>query len=40
VFRDLGLFFHDVRGIGDTENDVDLFDACGFTACPASAVPR
>lgn len=39
VIRDLGLSFHDVLGIGDAENDVDLFDACGFTACPANAVP-
>ena len=39
VIRDLGLSFHDVLGIGDAENDADLFDACGFTACPANAVP-
>jgi hypothetical protein len=39
VIRDLGLSFRDVLGIGDAENDADLFDACGFTACPASAVP-
>jgi phosphoglycolate phosphatase (TIGR01487 family) len=39
VIRDLGLSFRDVLGIGDAENDAELFDACGFTACPANAVP-
>jgi hydroxymethylpyrimidine pyrophosphatase-like HAD family hydrolase len=39
VIRDLGLSFHDVLGIGDAENDAELFDACGYTACPADAVP-
>ncbi len=39
VIRDLGLSSHDVLGVGDAENDLALFDACGFTACPANAVP-
>lgn len=34
----LGLSFHDVLAIGDAENDVDLFAACGYSACPGSAV--
>jgi hypothetical protein len=36
----LGVSFHDVLAIGDAENDLDLFAACGFAACPASAVPE
>ncbi len=39
VIRDLRLSFHDVLGIGDAENDLSLLDACGFTACPADAIP-
>jgi hydroxymethylpyrimidine pyrophosphatase-like HAD family hydrolase len=38
VIRDLGLSPHDVLALGDAENDLDLFAACGFAACPASAV--
>jgi hydroxymethylpyrimidine pyrophosphatase-like HAD family hydrolase len=38
VLRDLGLSFHDVLGFGDAENDVPLFDVCGFTACPDNAI--
>ncbi|HEU4368697.1 MAG TPA: HAD-IIB family hydrolase [Methylomirabilota bacterium] len=34
----LGVSFHDVLAIGDAENDVDLFAACGYAACPGSAV--
>jgi hydroxymethylpyrimidine pyrophosphatase-like HAD family hydrolase len=34
----LGLSFHDVLAIGDAENDLDLFAACGFAACPGNAV--
>jgi len=39
VIRSLGLSFHDVLAFGDAENDVDLFEACGWTGCPADAVP-
>ncbi len=34
----LNVSFHDVLAIGDAENDLDLFDACEFTACPENAV--
>ena len=34
----LGLSFHDVLAIGDAENDLELFEACGWTACPGNAV--
>jgi hydroxymethylpyrimidine pyrophosphatase-like HAD family hydrolase len=40
VLRAFGLSFHDVLGIGDAENDLDLFEACGWAGCPASAVPE
>ena len=36
----LGLSFHDVMALGDAENDLDLFEACGFCACPENAVPQ
>jgi hypothetical protein len=39
VLHDLGLSPHDVLALGDAENDLELFVACGFAACPASAVP-
>jgi len=39
AIRSLGLSFHDVLAFGDAENDVDLFEACGWTGCPADAVP-
>jgi hypothetical protein len=35
----LGLSFHGVLAIGDAENDLDFFEACGWTACPGNAVP-
>jgi hydroxymethylpyrimidine pyrophosphatase-like HAD family hydrolase len=38
VLEMMGLSFHDVLGIGDAENDVDLFRACGWSACPGDAV--
>jgi hydroxymethylpyrimidine pyrophosphatase-like HAD family hydrolase len=34
----LGVSFHDVLGVGDAENDLDLFEACGWTACPDNGV--
>lgn len=34
----LGLSFHDVLGMGDAENDLELFEECGWTACPGNAV--
>jgi hydroxymethylpyrimidine pyrophosphatase-like HAD family hydrolase len=40
AIRALGLSFHDVLALGDAENDLDFFTACGWTACPANAVPE
>ncbi len=34
----LGLSPRDVLALGDAENDLDLFEACGFAACPGNAV--
>jgi hydroxymethylpyrimidine pyrophosphatase-like HAD family hydrolase len=39
VIQELGLSPHDVLAIGDAENDLELFEACGFSGCPADAVP-
>jgi hydroxymethylpyrimidine pyrophosphatase-like HAD family hydrolase len=36
----LGLSARDVLGIGDAENDLALFEACGWSACPEDAVPE
>lgn len=38
VIRDLGLSFHDVLALGDAENDLEFFAACGWTACPGDAM--
>jgi phosphoglycolate phosphatase (TIGR01487 family) len=38
AIRRLGLSHHDVLGIGDAENDLDLFAVCGWSACPGNAV--
>lgn len=38
VLRVLGLSPHDVLAIGDAENDLPLFDACGFSACPGDSL--
>ncbi len=38
VLRVTGLSFHDVLGLGDAENDLDLFRACGWAGCPGDAV--
>jgi hypothetical protein len=38
--RALGLSFHDVLALGDAENDLEFFATCGWTACPADAVPE
>ncbi len=40
AIRALGLSFHDVFALGDAENDLELFEACGWTACPGNAVPE
>jgi len=40
AMRALGLSPHDVLALGDAENDLDLFAACGWTACPVNAVPE
>src|SRR5439155_18098884 len=34
----LGLDARDVLAIGDAENDLPLFDACGWSACPDDAL--
>src|SRR5262250_984662 len=39
VLRFLELSPHDVLALGDAENDLALFDACGFSACPGDSVP-
>src|SRR4030095_5644049 len=38
--RLLGLSAHDVLALGDAENALPLFEACGWCACPASADPE
>jgi hypothetical protein len=38
AIRALGLSFQDVLAVGDAENDLALFEACGWAACPANAV--
>lgn len=40
ALRTLGLSFHDVLALGDAENDIDLFEASGWRACPSNAVPE
>ncbi len=39
VLRFLELSPHDVLALGDAENDLALFDACEFSACPGDSVP-
>ncbi len=39
VLQMMGLSFHDVLALGDAENDLDLFRACGWCGCPGDAVP-
>ena len=34
----LELSPHDVLALGDAENDLALFDACGFSACPGNSI--
>jgi hypothetical protein len=38
VIRELGLSFHDVLALGDAENDLDLFEVCGWAGCPVNAI--
>ncbi|HJR50363.1 MAG TPA: HAD hydrolase family protein, partial [Gemmatimonadales bacterium] len=38
VLRFLGLSPHDVLALGDAENDLPLFDACGFSGCPGDSI--
>jgi hydroxymethylpyrimidine pyrophosphatase-like HAD family hydrolase len=38
ALRVLGLSPHDVLALGDAENDLPLFDACGFSACPGDSL--
>jgi len=38
VLRFLEFSQHDVLAIGDAENDLALFDACGFSACPGNSI--
>jgi hydroxymethylpyrimidine pyrophosphatase-like HAD family hydrolase len=35
----LGLSSHDALAVGDAENDLPLFDACGWSACPGDSLP-
>jgi hydroxymethylpyrimidine pyrophosphatase-like HAD family hydrolase len=39
ALRVLGLSPHDVLALGDAENDLPLFDACGFSGCPGDSLP-
>ena len=36
----LAIASDDVLAIGDAENDIALFDACGWSACPEDALPE
>jgi hypothetical protein len=38
AMRVLGLSSHDVLALGDAENDLPLFDACGFSGCPGDSL--
>ena len=38
ALRVLGLSPHDVLALGDAENDLPLFDACGFSGCPGDSL--
>jgi hydroxymethylpyrimidine pyrophosphatase-like HAD family hydrolase len=38
ALRFLELSPHDVLALGDAENDLPLFDACGFSGCPGDSV--
>jgi hydroxymethylpyrimidine pyrophosphatase-like HAD family hydrolase len=40
ALRRLNVSFHDVLAVGDAENDIELFVACGYAACPSNAVPE
>jgi hypothetical protein len=39
VLRELGVSAQDTLAIGDAENDLALFEACGWAGCPENAVP-
>ena len=39
ALRLMGLSPHDVLALGDAENDLPLFDACGFSGCPGDSLP-
>lgn len=39
ALRLMGLSPHDVLAVGDAENDLPLFDACGFSGCPGDSLP-
>jgi hypothetical protein len=38
IIRMLGLSARDVLALGDAENDLAMFEACGFSGCPGNAV--
>jgi hydroxymethylpyrimidine pyrophosphatase-like HAD family hydrolase len=40
VLRSFGLSFQDALALGDAENDLSLFEACAWAACPGNAVPE
>ena len=39
VRRRLGIAPEEAAAIGDDEPDIPMFEAAGFSACPADAVP-
>jgi hydroxymethylpyrimidine pyrophosphatase-like HAD family hydrolase len=40
ALRLLGLSPHDALALGDAENDLMLFEACGYAGCPENGVPE
>ena len=40
MLQRLGISPEEIAYIGDDLNDLDCIRACGFTACPADAVPE
>lgn len=40
IASELGVFAEEIAYIGDDVNDLDCIRYCGYTACPADAVPE
>ena len=40
VLRSFGLSFQDALALEDAENDLALFEACAWAACPGNAIPE